>query len=84
MLSPRVKIGTKNNESLYYGYGFQILEAAGKFQRYGHAGAYAGANTRLDMYPLLDYTTVVLSNYDQPAAFTVANEFCTMILRYQN
>lgn len=75
MLSPKITIGTKNGETLYYGYGFQILETNGVMHRYGHAGAYAGANTRLDMYPILGYTCVVLSNYDQPAAFKVANEF---------
>lgn len=80
VLKPQVEIGTKNNETLYYGYGFQILKS-GKYTRYGHAGVMAGANARLDMYPALGYTVVVLSNYDEPSAFKIANESGKLILR---
>ena len=41
----------------------------------------AGANARLDMYPALGYTVVVLSNYDEPSAFKIANESGKLILR---
>jgi CubicO group peptidase (beta-lactamase class C family) len=80
VLTPKIVVGTKDDTILHYGYGFQILDVGcGRF-RYGHAGAFAGVNARLDMYPWLGYTTVVLSNYDQPAAFKIANEFGRLIL----
>lgn len=73
ILKPKVKIERKNSKTLYYGYGFQILEYdRGKF-RYGHAGSFAGVNARLDIYPELDKVVVVLSNYDPPSAFKIAN-----------
>ena len=79
-LTPKVLVGKKDSTTLYYGYGFQILDVGDGHFRCGHAGAFAGANARLDMYPWLGYTIVVLSNYDQPAAFKVANEFGRIIL----
>jgi CubicO group peptidase (beta-lactamase class C family) len=78
ILSPKVTIGTKDSTTLYYGYGFQILKSGKQF-RYGHAGGFAGVNTRLDMYPNLNYVSVVLSNYDEPAAFRVANKIGEII-----
>jgi CubicO group peptidase (beta-lactamase class C family) len=33
----------------------------------GHSGGFPGINGQLDMYPALDYTVVVLSNYDEAA-----------------
>jgi CubicO group peptidase (beta-lactamase class C family) len=80
VLKPKVKIGSKEGQTLYYGYGFQILDVGDGNYRYGHAGAFAGANSRLDIYPWLGYTVVVLSNYDAPAAFRVANEAGKLIL----
>jgi len=81
VLTPKVLVGKKDDTTLHYGYGFQILDFGDGHFRYGHAGAFAGANARLDMYPWLGYTIVVLSNYDQPAAFKVANEFGRLILK---
>lgn len=80
VLTPKVLVGKKDGTTLYYGYGFQILDVGDGHFRYGHAGAFAGANARLDMYPWLGYTIIVLSNYDQPAAFKIANEFGKIIL----
>ncbi len=81
VLTPKVLVGKKENTTLHYGYGFQILDVGDGHFRYGHAGAFAGVNARLDIYPWLGYTIVVLSNYDQPAAFRVANEFGRLILK---
>ena len=81
VLTPKVLVGKKDGTTLHYGYGFQILDVGDGHFRYGHAGSFAGANARLDMYPWLGYTIVVLSNYDQPSAFKVANEFGKLILK---
>ena len=81
ILTPKVTVGTKEGTTLYYGYGFQILDVGDGNHRFGHAGGLAGANSRLDMYPWLDYTVVVLANYDQPAAFRVANKIGELIFR---
>ena len=80
VLTPKEIVGTKNGTTLHYGYGFQILDVGDGNYRYGHGGAFAGANARLDMYPWLGYTVVVLSNYDQPAAFRIANRAGELIL----
>lgn len=80
ILTPKVTVGSKEGTTLYYGYGFQILDVGDGNYRYGHAGKFAGVNARLDMYPWLGYTAVVLANYDEPAAFRVANEVWRLIL----
>ncbi len=78
VLSPKVKEGTKGNQTKYYGYGFQIFDIDG-VRRIGHPGRFAGVNARFDMYPDLGYTVVVLSNYDPPAAFDVAEKATELI-----
>lgn len=78
ILTPKVTIGTKDGQTLHYGYGFQILDLGNGHFRYGHAGAFAGVNARLDMYPWLDLTAVVLSNYDEPSAFRIANKLTSI------
>lgn len=78
VLSPKVKEGTKGNQTKYYGYGFQIFDIDG-VKRIGHPGRFAGVNARFDMYPQLDYTVVVLANYDPPSAFDVAEKATELI-----
>lgn len=81
LISPKIKIGTKNNQTLYYGYGFQILDVGKGHLRVGHGGSYAGASARLDMYPWLKTTVIVLSNYDEPSAHRIANKAGELILQ---
>jgi CubicO group peptidase (beta-lactamase class C family) len=51
------------SQSLFYGYGH--LDAIVNNQRIlGHSGSGPGAATRLDIYPGLDWVSIVLSNYD--------------------
>ncbi len=80
VITPKVEVGTKNGETLYYGYGFQIMDVGDGHLRIGHGGTYAGVSARIDMYPWLNYTAIVLSNYDEPAAHKVANEIGKLIL----
>jgi CubicO group peptidase (beta-lactamase class C family) len=80
ILTPKVEVGKKEGTTLHYGYGFQILDVGDAHYRYGHAGEFAGVNARLDIYPWLGYTVAVLANYDEPAAFRVANEAGRLIL----
>lgn len=79
VLKPRVDLGSKNGQHKYQGYGFQIFEIEG-IKRIGHAGRFIGVNARFDMYPELGITAVVLSNYDPPAAFNVAEEITHLIV----
>lgn len=79
ILSPKINEGTKGNQTKYYGYGFQIFDIGG-VRRIGHPGRFAGVNTRFDMYPDLGYAVVVLSNYDPPAAFDIAEKATELII----
>lgn len=71
--SPKINEGSKGNQTKYQGYGFQIFDIAG-ITRIGHPGRFAGVNTRIDIYPQLGYSVVVLANYDPPSAFDVAEK----------
>lgn len=79
VLSPKVKEGSKGNQTKYQGYGFQIFDING-VKRVGHPGRFAGVNTRIDMYPDLGYTAIVLSNYDPPSAFDIAEKAGELII----
>jgi CubicO group peptidase (beta-lactamase class C family) len=79
VLSPKINEGSKGNQTKYQGYGFQIFEIDG-ITRVGHPGRFAGVNTRIDMYPKLGYTVIVLANYDPPAAFNVAEKATEFII----
>jgi CubicO group peptidase (beta-lactamase class C family) len=46
-----------------YGYGFFISQYNGA-RAVGHGGGWSGVTNRMDMFPDLGYTYVVLSNYD--------------------
>jgi CubicO group peptidase (beta-lactamase class C family) len=54
-----------------YGYGFNEWVSNGH-RIVGHGGGGPGINSMLQVYPGLDYTVIVLSNYDPPAAEEVA------------
>ncbi len=81
LITPKVSIGTKEGQTLYYGYGFQILDVGNKHYRIGHGGSYAGASARFDMYPWLNITVIVLSNFDEPSAHRIANKAGELILQ---
>lgn len=79
VLSPKINEGSKGNQTKYEGYGFQVFDIGG-VKRVGHPGRFAGVNTRIDMYPDLGYTVIVLSNYDFPAAFDIAEKAGELII----
>lgn len=80
VLTPYINLGTKNGQTLYYGYGFQIMDFGDGHLRYGHGGAFAGVSARVDMYPWVNITAVILSNYDEPAAHQIANEIGKLVV----
>lgn len=79
--TPKITIGRKGNQTKYQGYGFQIFDIDGVV-RIGHPGRFAGVNTRIDMYPSLGYTVIVLSNYDPPSAFDIAEKASELITQH--
>jgi len=62
-----------------YGYGF-IVKRYGGTRIVGHAGAFPGLSSQLDMYPDLGYTVVVMSNVDQ-GAVVVASKLREWIIQ---
>lgn len=78
MLTPYVHEGSKDNQTKYQGYGFQVWDIGG-IRRYGHPGRFTGVNARFDVYPDLGYIVVVLANYDPPSAFDVAEKATELI-----
>jgi D-alanyl-D-alanine carboxypeptidase len=63
-----------------YGYGFAISFVNGK-RIVGHGGAGLGIAGKLEMYPELSYTVVILSNYDLPAIMPVVMKTRELILQ---
>ena len=51
----------------WQGLGFEVM-GEGDMQSFGHGGMAPGMNAHFRVYPALDYTVVVLSNLDPPAA----------------
>jgi hypothetical protein len=69
-MSSRLWAGGERNA--HYGYGFE-LKRYNKTRIVGHGGGWFGVTNRMDMYPDLGYTVVILSNYDSnPSA--IANK----------
>jgi CubicO group peptidase (beta-lactamase class C family) len=54
-----------------YGYGFDEWEENGK-TIIGHGGGGPGVNCMVQFYPQGNYTVIVLSNFDPPAAEEIA------------
>jgi CubicO group peptidase (beta-lactamase class C family) len=50
-------------DSRFYAYGFRDMITGGH-RVFGHSGSGTGRSTNLDIFPGLDWVTVVLSNYD--------------------
>jgi CubicO group peptidase (beta-lactamase class C family) len=76
VLTGKVDVPGPNGEQ--YAYGFQNEQVNG-YRRVGHGGGFQGINGKLDIYPDLDYTVVVLANYDPPAAQLVADRIGKLI-----
>jgi CubicO group peptidase (beta-lactamase class C family) len=66
--------------SVKYGYGF-FDEIFNGQRMLGHGGDFSGINTRFQMYLDPDYTVVILSNYDHPAAQRINAKIQEMITR---
>ncbi|MGH9868466.1 MAG: serine hydrolase domain-containing protein [Candidatus Polarisedimenticolia bacterium] len=62
-----------------YAYGFELVKV-GDVLRVGKAGSIDGVSTRLDIYPALGYTVIVLSNYDSIAHLIVADHLGTLVM----
>ena len=73
LLSPQEGADTSSPIRKSSAYGFAIFEGGG-YKRVGHAGQFDGVCARFDIYPNLNYVVIVLSNYDAPAAFEVAQK----------
>ncbi len=63
-----------------YAYGFHDARVYGT-RVVGHGGDFEGVNSQLDMFLDLGYTTVVLSNYDPPAASSVVHKLRDLLCR---
>jgi CubicO group peptidase (beta-lactamase class C family) len=61
--TPQVARDASPSPTEHYGYGFEIRKK-GSVTRIGHSGGLPGASARLDVYPELGYTVVVLANRD--------------------
>ena len=59
------KVQTGDAPDNKYAYGFGERRANGQ-RMVGHTGGFPGISASFFMYPDLDYTVVVLSNYDPP------------------
>lgn len=62
-----------------YGYGFGDVNFNG-VHSFGHNGGAPGISAQLDIYPDLDYTVIVLSNYDPPETVKVLSKIRTLIV----
>ena len=69
--------GTAGREG--YAYGFEVLEVDGVL-RIGKSGSIDGVSARLDMYPSLGYTVIVLSNYDTIGNLVVPDHLGTLVM----
>jgi CubicO group peptidase (beta-lactamase class C family) len=76
LLTGKVQIPDGSNAK--YAYGF-FEEVRNGTRIVGHPGGAPGISTQLDIYLKHDYTVVVLSNYDGPAAECVANKLREML-----
>jgi CubicO group peptidase (beta-lactamase class C family) len=61
-------------------YGFEVRRVNGQ-RIVGHTGGYTGIDAVFDMYLDGDYSVIILSNYDPPAAQHVKNKFEELLTR---
>lgn len=74
----KIKMSSEN-ENYNYAYGFGSHNF-GSLIRYGHNGGAPGINSFFGVYQPVNYTLIVLSNFDPPAAERVANKIHDLIL----
>jgi CubicO group peptidase (beta-lactamase class C family) len=67
LLSPEMTAEATRLHSGWQGLGFEVM-GEGDMLSFGHGGMAPGMNAHFRVYPALDYTVVVLSNLDPPAA----------------
>lgn len=73
MIMPPSEQQGLTRQHLFYGYGFTDAIVGGRHV-IGHSGSSAGAANNLDTYPELDWTAVILGNYDTSIAPIVEME----------
>ncbi len=83
ILTSYVNEGTKDGQTKSDGYGFKVWDI-NRVKCIGHPGRFAGVNDRFDVFPELGYTVIVLSNYDPPLAFDIAEEATKLITQYEH
>ena len=66
-------------ENIRYAYGFGVHNYD-SLTRYGHNGGAPGINSFFGVYQPVNYTLIVLSNYDPPAAERVANNIHSLLI----
>ena len=67
LISPEMTAEATRLHSGWQGLGFEVI-GEGDMLSFGHGGMAPGMNAHFRIYPTLDYTVVVLSNLDPPAA----------------
>ncbi len=68
------------SDETMYGYGFGVHKF-GSLTRYGHNGGAPGINSFFGVYQPINYTVVVLSNYDPPSAERIGNKIHSLITK---
>ncbi len=67
------------NSDILYGYGIGE-HSFNEIKRYGHNGGAPGINSHYAIYKPIEYTVIVLSNYDPPAAERVGKKVHSYVI----
>jgi len=67
LLSPEMTAEATRLQSGWQGLGFEVM-GDGDLLNFGHGGMAPGMNAHFRVFPALDFTVVILSNLDPPAA----------------
>ncbi len=81
VLKGKIKVSSEN-ENLNYAYGFSSHNY-GSLIRYGHNGGAPGINSFFGVYQPVNYSLIVLSNFDPPSAERVANKIHNLIVNLE-
>lgn len=80
MLKGRVQPNPEQeNVKIAYGFGVHVFD---HITRYGHTGGAPGINAFFGVYRPVNYTLIVLSNFDPPAAENVAKRINSLLLEH--
>ncbi|MCE7741451.1 MAG: beta-lactamase family protein [Candidatus Heimdallarchaeota archaeon] len=77
VLSGKIRL-EPGSDDIMYGYGFGIHQF-GNITRYGHNGGAPGINSFFGVYLPINYTVIVLSNYDPPSAERIGNKIHSIL-----